>query len=220
MKRLLIAAIAATVLNTTASAENCASNFSGFYAGVQAGMNSANSTYKIETHPDPDKASYGAQSFLGGLFAGYGMGIGNCAYVGGEAYVNFHDTNIKYLNNNVVKWTAKNNVNCGAKVRLGYTVSPQAMIFLGLGAEYAQWQLNYEITARGAPAPRINTKRTLAFAPSVGADLFMTKNIFVRAEYTYVAPFNVNMKEPGGRERSIDHKINLHRFTLGLGYKF
>jgi opacity protein-like surface antigen len=51
----------------------------------------------------------------------------------------------------------------------------------------------------------------------VGTDLFMTKNLFVRAEYTYVAPVNVDL---GTKPNSVDHKINLHRFTLGLGYKF
>jgi outer membrane autotransporter protein len=218
MKKLVIAAIAATALNTTANAENCASNFSGFYAGVQAGMNAANSTYKFENSSNPEKASYGAQSFLGGLFAGYGMGIGNCAYVGGEAYVNFHDTNIKYEFHDRTKHTAKNNINFGAKVRLGYTVSPQAMIFLGLGVESAYWQLKHEVTPRvGTPRINSNTKCTLAFAPSVGTDLFMTKNIFVRAEYTYVAPVSLDLEI---KPESVDHKINLHRFTLGLGYKF
>jgi outer membrane autotransporter protein len=217
MKKLVIAAIAAAALNTTASAENCASNFSGFYAGVQAGMNSAHSTYKTNNNTNPDKASHGAQSFLGGLFAGYGMGIGNCAYVGGEAYVNFHDTNVKYQSDNTTKWTAKNNVNCGAKVRLGYTVSPQAMIFLGLGAEYAKWELKYDRNTRLSKSSMSTTKDTLAFTPSVGTDLFMTKNLFVRAEYTYVAPVNVDL---GTKPNSTNHKINLHRAVLGLGYKF
>jgi opacity protein-like surface antigen len=200
MKKLVIAAVAAAALNTTASAESYASNFSGFYAGVQAGINSAHSKSTTKNGP-----TNGAQSFLGGLFAGYGVGIGSYTYIGWDTYVNFHDTNIKYNSGSPVNYTARNNLNFGVKVRLGHTFSPQSMIFLGLGAEYAKWRLKCD---RDFP--------TTTFAPSVGTDLFITKNIFARAEYTYVVPVSVDLAEPN----SVNHNINLHRFTLGLGCKF
>ena len=63
------------------------------------------------------------------------------------------------------------------------------MIFLGLGAEYAKWQLKMEndgVRAAGVDAEYKKSSTKIAFAPSVGMEMFMTKNIFVRGEYTYV----------------------------------
>ena len=228
MKNFIIAAVAATALNSV-YAENCASNFSGFYAGIQAGMNSSHSTRTLGT--EKDKARYGDQSILGGFYTGYGMGIGNCAYVGGEVYVNFHNTSIKYQDDtsdeNIRgvltpverKHTAQNIFNIGGKVRFGYTLSPQAMIFLGLGIEYSPWKLKYTRKVGNASEKTVSgTKNMYAFTPSVGTDVFMTKNFFVRGEYTYVAPSMVKLKDDNGGMAK--HNINQHRFVLGLGYKF
>ncbi len=212
MKKFVIAAVAAAALNT-ASAQSCASAFSGFYAGLQAGLNSTVADLKT----DNSKSSRSAQSFIGGLFAGYGMGIGSCAYVGGELYVNFNNTNMKDDSTNAgvnTIQTLKNTYNFGAKVRLGYTVSQQAMIFLGLGIEQSTWQ--YKATRAGAAAEYKKSKKSPAFAPSVGMEMFMTKNIFARGEYTCV--FAPRMKVGTNDELKIN--ANQHRFTLALGYKF
>jgi opacity protein-like surface antigen len=251
MKKFVIAAVAAVALNTTANAESCASNFSGFYAGLQAGMNASVGTVKIDGYAAEtlagDKSNFkvnnGSKSFIGGLFAGYGMGIGTCAYVGGEIYGNFTNTNNKVFDTSdaaiayqTFKITAKNNMNFGAKIRLGYTVSPQAMIFLGLGLEHARWQVKCEnITPTNVLTQPQTVDRTtkknkavVSFAPSVGMEMFMTKNIFVRGEYTYVMGTNqkLNPQQNTGLAANAKPtstvKVNndQHRFALGLGYKF
>ena len=245
MKKFVIAAVAAAALNTV-SAQNCASSFSGFYAGLQAGMNATvASNAKMETtETGADyrsiKGSRGSQSFLGGLFLGYGMGVGSCAYVGGELYGNLtndkatlFDSSDSGGNGKFFNTTAKNTGNFGLKLRLGYTVSQQAMIFLGLGMEYAQWQLKAENVISGVVQTEVETvtkknKRNLAFAPSVGMEMFMTKNLFVRGEYTYVATGNQKIEAtyrsaPGAaglKTATFKSNANQHRFTLGLGYKF
>lgn len=222
MKKFAMAAVAALSLST-ASAESCASSFSGFYAGVQAGMNSVTGNLTAED----TKTSQGAKSFLGGLFAGYGMGVGSCAYVGGELYTNFANNNVSIVSNNDSKDTFKNTYNMGLKVRLGYTVSQQAMIFLGLGMEKSKWQAK-EVAQRagyrGGQTFKKN-KSNFAFAPSVGMDMFVNKNLFIRGEFTYVlAP---KMKISGdtsaplvGANQTAKIAMTQQRFTLGLGYKF
>lgn len=215
MKKLVIAVVAAAALNTV-SAQSCASAFSGFYAGLQAGLNAT----VAEIKTDSTKSTASAQSFIGGLFAGYGMGVGSCAYVGGELYVNFNNTNSKAEDNdpaNTVTTTLKNTYNFGAKLRLGYTVSQQAMIFLGLGIESSRWQYKANATVAGVAQPEYKKNKTSAvFAPSVGMEMFMNKNLFVRGEYT--CAFGPRMKV--GNTDNVKINANQHRFTLGLGYKF
>lgn len=227
MKKFVIAAVAAAALNTV-SAQSCASSFSGFYAGLQAGMNATVSDFKRDAGANFSNTSPSAQSFLGGLFAGYGMGIGSCAYVGGELYVNFNNTNVKIFENQGVKYTAKNTYNYGAKIRLGYTVSQQAMIFLGLGIEQSRWQFKEEFANVAAAGGRQlefkKNKTSTAFAPSVGMEMFMTKNIFVRGEYTYVTGPKAKFEgaDQPFSDTGVTAKFNAsqHRFALGLGYKF
>lgn len=249
MKKFVIAAVAATALNTTANAESCASNFSGFYAGLQAGMNATVGNVKMDGYASApsqpqantsEKNTFGNKSFIGGLFAGYGMGIGPCAYVGGEVYGNFGNINNKVFDSSdyvdvekTFKVTQKNNMNFGAKIRLGYTVSPQAMIFLGLGLEYARWQVKCEnITPTATQAQTVDrttkkNKTTIAFAPSIGMEMFMTKKIFVRGEYTYVMGTNQKLNPqqttanlPSTVTSTVKVNTDQHRFALGLGYKF
>ena len=228
MKKFAMAAVAALSLST-ASAESCASSFSGFYAGLQAGMNSVTGTTTVESAVAANnrKGGNSAKSFLGGLFAGYGMGVGSCAYVGGELYTNFANNNVSILSTNDKKETFKNTYNMGLKVRLGYTVSQQAMIFLGLGMEKSKWQAK-EVAQRagyrGGQTFKKN-KSNFAFAPSVGMDMFVNKNLFIRGEFTYVmAP---KMKINGandtplvGTNTTAKIAATQQRFTLGLGYKF
>lgn len=216
----------------SALSASCASTMSGFYAGAQVGMNSVTGSQKLDdsTAADSRKSDAGKKSFMTGLFAGYGMGVGSCAYVGGELYLNFGNNTLTTRTENTLKDTLKNTYNLGAKVRLGYTVTPQSMIFLGLGLERAKWQAKtvLDATNKGRAAGTFKKNKTnVAFAPSVGMDMFVNKNLFIRGEFTYVlAP---TMKVTGttttpmaGNTGSEVYKLNAtqQRFTLGLGYKF
>lgn len=225
-----MAVATASLLSATAFADSCASSFSGFYAGAQAGVNSVSGSETFTAAAGDVKTDLGKKSFIGGLFGGYGMGVGSCAYVGGEVYVNFGNNNVNLLTNNTVKQTLKGTYNFGAKVRLGYTVSQQSMIFLGLGMERAKWQVKETIGGNAAvngrnPGSYKKNKASFAFAPSVGMDMFINKNLFLRGEFTYVlAP---SVKVAGGRDTPVAGtnqtakiKATQQRFTLGLGYKF
>jgi len=228
MKKFTMAVATASLLSATAFADSCASSFSGFYAGAQAGVNSVSGKQTIDAGANTRSSDLGKKSFVGGLFAGYGMGIGSCAYVGGEVYVNFGNNTLKIEETNDSKATLKGTYNFGAKVRLGYTVSQQSMIFLGLGMERAKWQVKETLNVAAAPRAAGSYKKnkaSFAFAPSVGMDMFINKNLFLRGEFTYVlAP---SMKVAGGTDTPVvggndtfKVKATQQRFTLGLGYKF
>ncbi len=252
MKKFAMAVVAAASLGT-AFADSCANSFTGFYAGVQAGMNSTTGTLKAEglfdtnltTTTTTRNVNLGKKSFLGGLFVGYGMGVGSCAYVGAEFYGNFGNTGSTLFDqtddagsNKFFKVSMSRKYNLGAKVRLGYTVSQQAMIFVGLGLEYAKTQLQVENIQSDAanPAAQVGVtgvtkknKGKISFAPSIGMDVFLNKNLFVRGEYTYVMGIkqtvtaaNGNIAGAAQAKTNANFKLNAsqQRFALGLGYKF
>lgn len=224
-----MAVATASLLSATAFADSCASSFSGFYAGAQAGVNSTNGTSKYEAacvnnHTASD--TFGKKSFLGGLFAGYGMGVGSCAYVGAELYINFGNTSVNLADstgNNRSSTAKLSNKNAfGAKARLGYTVSPQAMIFLGLGLERSQWKSTEKAVNAGVTVYESKkSKSSVKFAPSVGMDMFVNKSLFVRGEYTYVLPTKIkDTTTVAGTTHTTKLSVAQQRFTLGLGYKF
>ncbi len=224
-----MAVLTASLLTATAQAESCASSFTGFYAGLQVGMNSTavNNSVTQDRNGTSEKTTNGQHAFIGGLFAGYGMGVGSCGYVGGELYANFGRTSINLYTNNLEAHTLKNTYNFGAKVRLGYTFSPQAMIFLGLGLERAKWQVKdvSTIGVAGIDGTFTKNKTSFAFAPSVGVDLFLNKNLFLRTEYTYVlAPKMTIIGDTStpivNAGQTAKMKGAQQRFAIGLGYKF
>ncbi len=244
-----MAVIAAASLSS-AFAESCASSFSGFYAGVQAGINSTTGSSTISGYVDninnaagvtsSQKTSVGKKSFLGGIFAGYGMAVGSCAYVGAEVYGNFgnasetlFDSSTLAVQGNSFIVKMKRTYSFGAKVRLGYTVSQQAMIFLGLGLEYAKFNLQATNIYNQALTPQAGidlvtkkNKGKISFAPSVGMDVFLNKNVFVRGEYTYVIGIKQKLNASYvntalvTQTAAVKANMNQQRFTLGLGYKF
>lgn len=231
MKKFAMAVAAASLLGA-AYAESCASSVSGFYAGAQVGLNSTNGTTKdtvTDTAAAPnnrqDSSTFGKKSFLGGIFTGYGMGVGSCAYVGGEFYVNFGNAKVNLTdsttNTNPLTSKLSSKTAFGAKVRLGYTVTPQSMLFLGLGVERSQWTFNKTAAAGNTKYNVKKSKNSVKFAPSVGMDMFVNKNLFVRGEYTYVLPTKIKDSAASGTVNFASKvSASQQRFTLGLGYKF
>ena len=220
MKKLVILASTAMALNASTPTENDSSKLSGFYTGVQAGINTNQSTFH-EVVWKKNRVKYGADSGIGGLFAGYGVGAGKNMYVGVEAYVNLVKNKTFFVDTPFFKASLKNNGNIGAKIRLSYTVSPQAMIFLGLGVEYSEWTLKNERKTPPEYMPGINQttkteKRNIAFCPSVGVDLYLNNHVFLRPEYTYVTKKNIQVEVMDLKYKS---QTTQHRFTLGFGYK-
>jgi outer membrane immunogenic protein len=223
MKKLVMAVATVAALSSAASA-SCASSFSGFYAGAQAGLgsttgvNTENDTVAAAGFAAGDKQTFGGKSFVGGLFAGYGMGVGSCAYVGGELYANVDTLNANTEKNADGSYDEKirSKYNAGAKVRLGYTVSQQAMVFVALGMEYSKYTNKVRVAAGNSLS---GSKKNFVFAPSVGMDMFLSKNLFLRGEYTYAMGNKTSCKLNNGTIAS-KAKADQQRFMLGLGYKF
>ena len=225
-KKIIMGTLALVALNKV-HAENNASGFTGFHAGVQAGLNAAKTNYKDLTSSSgktlaSTSGSKTKGSFLAGVFAGYGMGLASCWYVGGELYANFSNkaTSSKAASNYQVK--EKGTYDIGVKGRFGYIINQQVMAFLGLGVEYEKFRNKQYYS--GSQVARAN-KNITSFAPSLGADYLLSTHTFLRGEYAYLigssktVSFNTSSRSASNGS-TVKVNNNQQRFAVAVGYKF
>ncbi len=244
MKKLTVALLAAAAVSSAASAN------SGFYLGASAGVAQTNVKYNYHTTDATSAATTQNTNFDGGkagglfgLFAGYGMMVGQGAYVGGEIYGGFDTSSVKPFDDKsgstVVFWTTKleRKYFYGLAARLGYMITPSTLAYIRLAAESGKWKATLTPGANGAAgfstsnsAKVINKNKTgIQFAPGLGLEVNLNKNLFVRAEYSYLFGPKISFNQdvsgyaPGvvnGTNNVHSLKTSQHAVKLGLGYKF
>jgi len=186
----------------------------------------------------------GKMNPLFGLFAGYGMQVGTM-YFGGEIYAGFDSAKVEAFNDAgttsgtsgsrafpLGKASVKRTNFYGLAPRLGFFVTPSTMLYVKLGIEGGKWQAtktsasNDFATAAQNVATKGN-KSGISFAPGLGLDAFITKNLFLRAEYTYLFGPKITVKQDttasqswGGDSAKHTFAITQQSFKVGLGYKF
>ena len=266
MKNLSIALLAVAALGTSAAN---ASN--GFYLGASAGVAQTNVKYDYATvNPTAipagtnraSSASDGQQNFkasggtggLFGLFAGYGVVVGNGAYFGGEVYGGFDTTSFSPYDDSgsgaaIGYWKAKveHKYYYGLAARLGYMVTPSTLIYVRLAVESGKWKasvtpnsatIDANLTAAATANPDLvsSAKKTVSknktgiqFAPGAGIEVFVTKNLFLRAEYSYLFGPKLSMTHDtkairggtvNGDAFNHNFKTSQQSMKIGIGYKF
>jgi opacity protein-like surface antigen len=135
-------------------------------------------------------------------------------------------------------------------------VTPSTLAYIRLGIEAGKWTAQIEpnaaaidgnntftntsngnIAGSNNPADAAAAKQTikssknkLSFAPGFGMETYVSKNVFVRAEYSYLFGPSLTVEQntskltnafqyPGNSSKQT-HKITQHQFKLGVGYKF
>jgi len=211
MKKLtsiLLVAAAATAVHAEGTSAT------GFYAGANVGIantqakytaNSVNPAATGSTSTQNFKAETGKMGALFGVFAGYGMTFAQGAYAGFELSGGLDTTKFDAYNdsattkNGFPKVTLKRTNFYGLAGRLGYMVTPSTLAYVKLGIEAGKWKAdvtpnqNIENTYYADLTKVDATKKTqsasknsLSFVPGVGFEMFLNKNLFLRAEYTYL----------------------------------
>lgn len=193
----------ATAASTSFAAEtnDC---FSGLYAG--SGVKYANSLDKFKTNANTQITTLWAENpgFAGNLFLGYGRVLNSQVYLGGEAYgdLGYKKQNIGTPNSDL---KVKTKYQLGLMAKLGYVVTPQTLLYVGLGAENAK----FNFTAKKSD----ENYNTWAFAPNVGMDLALNSNLQIGARYTYS---NYRSIDLGGAS----YKPVRNTLGLNLTYRF
>lgn len=207
LKQLVLGMAIATAASASFAAEtnDC---FSGLYAG--AGVKYANSADKAVLQIGEYKRTSFAENpgFAGNLFMGYGRVLNNSLYVGGEAYVDagYRDQAITSKNNINEDATIKTKYVLGLMAKVGYVVTPQTLVYAGLGAENAKFDFGSK------------DYNKVAFAPSIGMDLALNSNLQVGARYTYANYRNIDVVQ--GDFVSASYKPARNTFGLNLTYRF
>lgn len=149
------------------------------------------------------------------------------------------------------KTSVKKKMGYGFALRFGMFATPSTLAYVKLGIEGGQYKAKSDFTgstilatgtedvlghagtaaaaaATNADIAKEKKKNAMAFAPGVGLEAYLNKNMFVRAEYTYVfgpkIKFDQNKDALDMNDNSTQYrhefKVSQNRFTLGLGYKF
>lgn len=200
------------------------------------------------------KAETGKFNALFGLFAGYGMQVGSM-YFGGEVYGGFDSTKVSAYDDSasgtsVGYWKAsvKRTNFYGIAPRLGFFVTPSTMLYAKLGIEGGKWTATvnpnagtidtYASTTGTNPTAdqktkskiaTVASKNSISFTPGLGVDMFVSKSLFIRAEYSYMfGPKITAVQDTNGYNNdvmdgsSVKHtfQITQQTFKVGVGYKF
>lgn len=220
---------------------------------------SASYGFKAATPGNSDLSSmqqntkmYNKTAALFGVFGGYGMAVGQGVYFGGEVYGGFDTTNVSPFDDsatgkNVGYWktTLKRSNYYGLAARVGYMVTPSTLAYIRLAIEGGNWKASVMPDAatidKFGTGPNVESdKKTvrrskggISFAPGFGMEAYITKNMFLRAEYSYLFGPKITMSHsidststPDGQTwvngKSISHNIKAsqHQFKIGVGYKF
>jgi opacity protein-like surface antigen len=201
MKKLALALVAATTFAGAASADLT----TGFYLGAGIGANSLTAPFAY----NGVSGNLGRNRFEGSIYGGYGY-VSGCTYVGGELGYTFTGGKASFTGNNAgVITTAsierRNVIN--AAFIIGQKFSPSTMIYARLGMNSTQYR-----TVLSVPGvATVNTKkRKVSFAPGVGLEGAVTKNVRVRLQYVYDV----------GNSLPNTGKVKSQATTLGVAYKF
>lgn len=264
MRKLTTALLAAAAISGGAFAEAGTAS-SGFYLGANAGVANTNVKYSYVNQNLVDSNGYPASSFqqnwkgdsgkmagLFGLFAGYGMVVGQGAYFGGEFFGGLDTTKVTPYDDSAsgsaagfFKSTVKRTNFYGLAARVGYMVTPSTLAYIRLGVEAGKWKADVlpnaatinaaqntaSATAKAASNRTFSkSKNAISFAPGLGLETYITKNMFLRAEYSYLFGPTINglSQDLTGYPNAIfngnavvhSFKITQHQFKIGVGYKF
>lgn len=171
-------------------------------------------------------------------------------YFGGEVYGGFDSTKVTPYNDlasgadvSFFKSSVKRTNFYGIAPRVGAFITPSTMLYVKLGIEGGKWKATVQdnqnptwntatayTDAQKAAAIKAfsSSKNSISFVPGLGLDAFITKNLFLRAEYSYMFGPKITVKQtdqgpvysmPGD---TMTHTFNITQqtFKVGVGYKF
>lgn len=238
MKKIALLAGAAWVGAAVADAP--ANSPTGFYTGVNVGVANTQVKYTYKDSQSPQIAQkFGKTGMQYGLFGGYNFGLGGAAVVGAELFLGGDSTKTLTADslgasgtssNGPGKTEVKRTFYYGFAPRVGFMVTPNVLAYMRLGVEGGKWKSNFNPAGGWMTGAIIKnaSKNTVNFAPGIGFDMFVSKNVFVRAQYHYVfGPKMTIISNPTNiagtavtTPATQTYKVSQQVFTLAAGFKF
>lgn len=224
MKKLALALVASAV---TLSAAN-ANISTGFYLGATAGYGATSGKLTGTSNlagnvAVPGSIDVGGNAANIGIIGGYGWVTG-CMYYGGEIGYSFENTKVRNTigtANGFGSSELKRNGYFNAALRGGYLFTPNTMFYVRLGGNWGKWTLNDSLNFGFNNANRASgSKNRLSFAPGLGLETALHKNVYLRVEYNYEFGPSVRAKANNGNGFSNVGSIRSQSGKIGLAYKF
>lgn len=212
MKKLALALVASAVALSAANASNIST---GFYLGAHGGYGSLNGKVSFNT---PGSADSGSNFGNIGLHGGYGWVTG-CLYIGGELSYTFENAKISATSNTPGSMQVKRNGYGRAALRGGYLFTPSTMGYIALGGNWGKYTLNDSLNFN--PSVLSASKNRLSFAPGVGLETAVHKNVYLRLEYNYEFGPSIRAVNPAnGAQFTNIGTLRSQSGKVGLSYKF
>jgi len=174
-------------------------SWTGAYAGVTAGYGFAgrNEVSGADTNVKSD-------GFVGGGFLGYNYDTGGGVVAGVEGDIGYNG-----LKGDRDGFEVKNGVDGSLRARLGYTITPDALVYATAGGAAKHMSVS--------EAGEKDSASMLGWTAGVGTDIKITEKVFGRAEYRYTDYGDKNF-ETGTGTHKVDSRD--HRVLFGVGMQF
>ena len=216
-------------------------NWTGFYVGVNGGFGGNEVQYPFSLGPIPaigigaiavpavgnvaGSASLTSSGFFGGGQIGYNYQFASSWVAGIEADIEGSDIKSK-LNVNVagISATAGTKLDWFGTVRgrVGYLVTPMALLYATGGWAYGQTTSSLNASALGASLSSSFAHDKSGWTVGGGLEYALTNRITFKTEYLYIdlGTNNITSNVLAGVPFSIAEKTTVHTVKAGLNYKF
>jgi outer membrane immunogenic protein len=191
-------------------------NWSGAYAGVNAGVGVAQVDVNVPDNSNPD-VDVAALGFAGGVQAGYNWQPVANWVVGVEADIGSLGVKRSFPNWNdpEIEFGARGGWYGTARARLGYSTGP-ALLYVTGGAAIVKVRNNFDDTDDLAAS---KSKTAAGWTIGAGIETVLGQGWTAKTEYLYIdAGKNRVFNDNQGVVATFDNRS--HLFRLGLNYKF
>ena len=206
MKRILTAAVLVALISPSAMADN----FSGAYAGLQAGIAGA----KVASTSDGSATNYGQMNMIANLVGGYGEVMNDSFYVGGEAAVGSGAGDKDLSKEDKTTYKGGQFFTLGG--RLGWLITQKAMAFFSLAAGMEK----QEVGNANATPPLKKSALGMVLIPGIGTEVAMSDSLSFRLDAQYKVGRKVEARSTSGTLTTISAKSNQVIGKVGLTYRF
>jgi outer membrane immunogenic protein len=220
MKRIIIAgALMVLIIASTSAfadpADTKPYKWTGFYAGVQGSYDVGSSNWDFT--PAGGHTDHSLNGGMGGFHVGYNYQTPINVVVGIESEINYGKiTGSSVCPNPSVSCNSEINWVGSTRARVGYAVW-RFFPYIAVGVSYNNVLLRGNNIATGVEITRTENYY-FGWTPSIGIEFAITKNLLASVEYAYY-DFGKRPVEFSDYE-TMDSKIKLQTFKLGLSWKF
>lgn len=222
MKKFTLALVASTLLLAPVNAHIS----TGFYLGAHAGYDTTTATNTAQQNgvTNDGDLQVGSSNGIFGIHGGYGW-VQSCLYVGGDVGYTFGRTKLRDSLKNPGtpgEATLKRDGYFRAAFRGGYLFTPNTLLYFTLGMNWSKWKFNDTLNNGFTPAaPGTASKSKVSFAPGLGLETVIHKNVYLRFDYFY--EFSTSLRAVNsslGGSFSQLSTIRSQSLRMGISYKF